>query len=235
MAKERSYLEFKDFPLNSLQAPVSLSSVLGVTKYGEISEADKKDVIVLKETFVLYDKRNSKLGVFTRSENDHGTKIGQCSTLLSSNFDRGECTITQDGTIIYDVKDRLHNYLREISGLFHERRQKQIPTIFFHDKKKGKRYLFLTFVLECDSHELPLCYKLDNRQGDMFIGMRDISEVNTAIARYNKSSFEVDKFVVQNLKRRLFPKLFGGITLENVNLIKIEVGDFSLAKFSLVG
>lgn len=70
------------------------------------------------------------------------------------------------------------------------------------------------FVLECDYRDLPLSYKLDNRQGDMFIGMRDISEVNTAIARYNKSSFEVDKFVVENLRRRLVPKLLGGISFE---------------------
>lgn len=200
-----------------------------------ITEEQKRDVIVIKETFVLFDKNRQKLGVFTRSEDDHGSKIGQCSTLLCSNFERTECTITQDGMIIYDVKDRLHYYLREISGLFRERPQKQIPTIFFHDKKKDKRYLFLSFVLECDFRTLPLAYKLDNRQSDFFIGMRDIDEVVAAFGKFNRSSFEVDEFVVHNLKRRWFDLPFGNVSIENVNLIKIDVGDFALAKFSLIG
>jgi hypothetical protein len=191
--KERSYIELPDLPLDRLGDGVSLPMVLSTTKYGPIAEPDKRDVIVLKEAFVLVDPKARRVGVFTRSERDHGTKIGQCSVLLCGNFDRDECTVTKDGLIIYDVKDRLHNYVREISGLFVETPRKSVPAVFFHDKDRNKRYLFLLFELTCDSRTLPLCYRLDNRTEDMFIGMRDIDEVRRGVERYNGTPFEVDR------------------------------------------
>lgn len=162
MAKERSYIELAELPLDRLGDGLALPTILKATRYGPITEQQKQDVVVLKEAFVLLDPKAKRVGVVTRSDKDHGTKIGQCSTLLCGNFDKSECTLTQDGTIIYDVKDRLHNYMKEISGLFVESRKRSLPTIFFHDRERNKRYLFLIFELTCDSREVPLCCHLDN-------------------------------------------------------------------------
>lgn len=104
MSKDRSYIELSALPLEQLNTGVKLSTILKETKYGEISETEKKDVIIVKEAFTLLDPKSKKIGVFTRSSDDHSTKIGDCSTLLCGNFDKQECTITKDGTIIYDVK-----------------------------------------------------------------------------------------------------------------------------------
>ncbi len=233
MAKERSFLEISALPIESISTGINLSSILQQTKYGLISEADKRDVIVLKEAFIFLDPKLRRVGVFTRSDQDHGTKIGQCSSLLCGNFDRSECTITQDGSIIYDVKDRLHNYCKEISGLFVESKKKQIPTIYYHDKERNKRYLFLVFELSCSSTDMPLCYRLDNRTEDLFVGMHDIGDVTRGLQRYNRSVFNVDSKCIDSLpkKRMLFRRSFSIAD----KVIEAKLASFTLIKFNLIG
>jgi hypothetical protein len=145
LKKERSYVELGALDFQDLSRGMKLSTILEATKYDLVSEADKREIIVIKEAFVFLDSKRRRMGVFTRSGVDHGTKIGQCSTILCGNFDKRECTITNDHCIIYDVKDRLHRYVKEISGLFVESKKPEIPTIFYHDKARDKRYLFLIF------------------------------------------------------------------------------------------
>jgi len=212
---------------------MNLASILKQTKYGVISEDDKRDLIVLKEAFVFLDPRLRRVGVFTRSDRDHGTKIGDCSTLLCGNFDRRECTITQDGSIIYDIKDRLHNYVKKISGLFVEPTKKQIPTIYYYDKERGKRYLFLIFELSCSSNDMPLYYRLDNRTEDLFIGMREIADVIRGVQKYNRSAFDVDKACVDSLPRKRL--LFRGKFSLADKLIEAKLASFTLLKFNLIG
>jgi hypothetical protein len=233
MSKERSFIELSALPLDALTTGMKLSLILEQTKYAVVSEADKREIIIIKEAFVLLDPKRQRVGVFTRSDQDHGTKIGECSTILCGNFDKRECTITKDRTIIYDVKDRLHSYVREISGLFVEVPKSTIPTIYYHDKERGKRYLFLLFELNCSSNEMPLCYRLDNRSEDLFIGMREIREVSRGVEKYNRSSFNVDKALVNILipKRRLFP---GKFSLAE-KLVEAKLASFTLIKFNLLG
>lgn len=233
MAKERSFLELADLPIESISQGVKLSTILQKTKYGIISEEDKRDLIVVKEAFILVDAPRKRVGVFTRSDRDHGTKIGECSALLCGNFNLTECTLTKDGSIIYDVKDRLHNYVKEISGLFSESRKSFIPTIYYHDKERSKRYLFLIFELSCSSFDMPLWYRLDNRTEDMFIGMRDIADVQRGVQRYNRSAFNVDQACVDSLgpKRSFFRGKFGLAD----KLIEAKLASFTLIKFNLFG
>jgi hypothetical protein len=233
MAKERSYLELSALPLESMTTGMQLSSILNQTKYDIISEEDKRDIIIVKEAFIFLDPKGRRVGAFTRSGQDHGTKIGECSTLLCGNFDRRECTITQDGCIIYDVKDRLHNYVKEISGLFVESKRRQIPTIFYHDKERGKRYVFLIFELVCQSSEMPLCYRLDNRREDLFIGMRDVDDVTRGLEKYNRSPFNVDKACIKSLPKRR--SLFGSKFSLADKLIEAKLASFTLLKFNLIG
>ncbi|MDF1738359.1 MAG: hypothetical protein P1U86_04300 [Verrucomicrobiales bacterium] len=233
MKKERSYLELSGLPLEGLTTGVQLSSILEATSYDQIAEGDKRDLIVIKEAFVFVDRKKKRVGVFTRSDRDHGTKIGQCSTLLCGNFDKSECTITQDGQIIYDVKDRLHNYLSEISGLFIESRTRKVPAIYYHDKERQKRYLFLVFELECSSDDLPLCCDLDNRTGDTFVGLRDIRDVERGVAKYNRSPFHVDNALVGLLSKKKRP--FSGKFSVAEKIVDAKLASFTLVKFSLIG
>ena len=233
MPKERSYLEVAALPLDLMATGINLSSILQQTKYGAISEEDKREIIVLKEAFVFLDTKFRRVGVFTRSDQDHGTKIGECSALLCGNFDRRECTIAQDGSIIYDVKDRLHNYVKEISGLFVETKKRQIPTIYYHDKERGKRYLFLIFELSCQSQDVPLCYRLDNRNEDLFIGMRDIADVTRGVQKYNRSAFNVDRACIDSLPKKR--SLFGGKFSLADKLIEAKLASFTLVKFNVIG
>jgi hypothetical protein len=232
--KYRSFLEVKDLPLAGLtQGSISLASVLKTTKYEELSDDDKRDVIVVKEAFALLDPKQKKVGVFTRSDKDHGTKIGQCSTLLCSNFDVRECTVTNDADIIYDAHDRLHANLKEISGLFTQVKKKSIPAVYYEDTERGKRYLFLLFELTCNFDQLSLCYHLDSRRSDMFIGMRDIKEVSRGLHKFNKSSFDVDKALVDILKSK--GGFFGGKFSFAEKLIEAKLASFTLVKFQLIG
>ncbi len=233
--KERSFVEFGALDVNDFSSGLKLSKVIEATKYDLISEEDKGDIIVLKEAFVFLDPRLRRIGVFTRSDRDHGTKIGQCSTILCGNFDRRECTITNDKSIIYDVKDRLHRYAKEISGLFVESKRSEIPTIYYHDKDRGKRYLFLIFQLSCSARDMPLYYRLENRAEDLFIGMHDLPDVSRGLERYNRSNFDVDKAVVAGIpeKRWFLPTSFS-IT-EKLFEAKIASPSFTLVKFNVVG
>ncbi|MDD5131305.1 MAG: hypothetical protein PHH44_01460 [bacterium] len=234
MIKLRSYIKIADLPLDRLNG-LTLPVILDVTRYGPISEKQKEDVIVLKEAFVLLDPKARRVGVVTRSDKDHGTKIGQCSTLLCGNFKKNECTLTQDGMIIYDVKARLHNYMKEISGLFIESQKRSIPTIFFHDKERNKRYIFLIFELTCDSRDVPLCCRLDNREEDMFIGMRDLCDVQRGVEKYNYTQFEVDKSVVRMLSPKERRPLFSGKWSITDKIVEAKLANFTLIKFNLFG
>lgn len=233
LRKNRSYLEPNDLPLGDINKGISLSEIIKKTKYDDVSEGEKKDIIVVKEAFSLLDPKRKKIGVFTRSEKDHGTKIGQCSTLLCGNFDNRICTVSQEGDIIYDVNVRLHEHIKEISGLFSTAKQKRLPALFFHDKNKNKRYLFMLFELICDSRQLPLCYHLDDRKGDLFIGMRDIEEVSNGVKRFNKSQFEIDNALVAILKSKAKP--FGGRFSFAEKLVEAKLASFTLIKFQLFG
>lgn len=235
MAKERSYIELPALPLDHLNEGIGLPAILNATKYGPITEEEKQEVIIVKEAFVLLDPKARCVGVVTRSDKDHGTQVGQCSTLLCGNFDRTECTLTPDGTIIYDIKDRLHNYMREISGLFVESHRKVLPSVFFHDKQLNKRYLFLIFELTCDSREMPLCYHLDNRAEDMFIGMRDLVDVKRGLEKYNRTPFQIDKALIGALsQKRPLPFLTGKFSIAE-KVIDAKLASFTLVKFSLIG
>ena len=235
MPKERSYIELSALPLDHLNDGIGLPAILDATKYGPITEDDKHEVVVLKEAFVLVDTRRHRVGVVTRSDKDHVSQVGDCSILLCGNFDRTECTLTPDGTIIYDVKDRLHNYIREISGLFVESRRKSLPCVFYHDKEKSKRYLFLLFELRCDSREIPLCYHLDNRAEDLFIGMRDLADIKRGVERYNRTPFQIDKALVgvfpRGGKLHFLRSKFSVIE----KIVDAKLASFTLIKFNLIG
>jgi hypothetical protein len=233
MSKERSFLELSALPLDALTSGMKLSSILEQTKYAMVSESEKREIIIIKEAFVLLDPKRRRVGVFTRSDKDHGTKIGECSTLLCGNFDKRECTVTRDGTIIYDVKDRLHSYVREISGLFVEVPKAKIPTVYYHDQDRDKRYLFLLFELTCSSEHMPLCYHLDNRAEDLFIGMRDIRDVSRGVEKYNRSPFNVDKALVNILAPKRWS--IGGKFSLAEKLVEAKLASFTLIKFNLFG
>lgn len=236
MAKERSYIELSALPLDHLNEGMGLPAILDTTKYGPIAEEEKQEVVILKEAFVLLDPKARRVGVVTRSDKDHCTQVGQCSMLLCGNFDRTECTLTPDGTIIYDIKDRLHNYMREISGLFVESRRKSLPSLFFYDKQRNKRYLFLIFELTCDSREMPLCYHLDNRAEDIFIGMRDLGDIKRGVERYNRTPFQIDKALLLGAltQRWYLPFVHGKFSIAD-KVIDAKLASFTLVKFSLIG
>jgi hypothetical protein len=82
---------------------------------------------------------------------------------------------------------------------------------------------------------MPLCYNLENRTEDLFIGMHDVPDVTRGLERYNRSDFDVDKAVVSGLpkKRWLMPSSFS-IT-EKLFEANIASPSFTLVKFSVVG
>ena len=231
--KYRSFIELKDFPMDQLKGQMDLASILEATKYAEISEDEKQEVIILKESFIFLDKKLRRVGVFTRSDKDHGSKIGECSTLLSGNFDKTHCTVTNDGAILYNIKSRLDNYVREISSIFNEPARKKIPTIYFHDRERNKRYIFLIFELSCDSKEMPLCYRLDNRTEDLFIGMRDVADIARGVNKYNRSEFQIDKFLVRIFSEKAGLPWFNGKFSVIDKLVDLKMADFTLVKFDV--
>jgi hypothetical protein len=229
-------LELQDLPLDQMfQKKLNLSSVLFKTKYDDLSEKDKKDdIIIIKEAFTFLDKKRKSIGVFTRSTKDHSSLVGDCSTLLCGNFDKSQCTIRKDGKIIYNAKNRLHNYVSKISGLFNEVVTKEIPTIYYHNKVTNKKYLYLVFELTCSSDEMPLCYHLDNRKEDLFIGLRNLNDVSRGLKCYNESTFNVDMSIVDSLSSSIrFPYLKKFSIIDKI--IDAKLSSFTLFKVNLTG
>ena len=64
MIKQRSYLELNALPFESLGTGIKLPAILNETKYGPVSEDDKRDLIVIKEAFIFTDPSSRRVGVF---------------------------------------------------------------------------------------------------------------------------------------------------------------------------
>lgn len=245
LMKEKSFIKLDKFPFDFFNGDIPLSEIISLLEVGAVDEEYKKDIVVVKECFILLDSDKSKIGVFTRSSSDHHTKIGQCSILLSGNFCKSECTITENKEVIYDVNARLHLYMSQISGIMIKGyKGSSIPAVFVHDKTLNKRYIFFLFFISCDSSSMPLCYSIENRRDDVFIGMRDYSDIVSAIKKYNQSDFRVDRAILNVLEpKRQFPSIIKkkihlpkgkrtksllltpeiGIRIAEINIVKLSI------------
>lgn len=84
---------------------------------------------------------------------------------------------------------------------------------------------------------MPLCYNLDNRDEDMFIGMRDIDEVLRGVQKYNRTPFHIDESLVKALltkKRNPFSRFSGKSFTVVDKIIDANLVNFTLVKISLI-
>lgn len=237
LKKEKSFIELKDLPLEELfRGSVSSQSIISKTQLQRVSDDDKRDIIVVKKAFTLLDTKRRMVGVFSRSEKDHTSKVGQCSTLLCGNFDVTSCHITPAGEMIYDSRVRLHEHMGELSNCFDNSKSKAVSIVYFHDEDASKRYIYIIFELCCHAIQLPLYRKLKSRKGDLFLGLRHVGDIKSALSRFNKSPFHVDNKLVETLSSSgtRWPILSSKFSVAE-KLVEVKGASFTLVKFQLIG
>jgi hypothetical protein len=231
----KSYIEPKDLRTDGY---ANISSMLKTIKYGELSQDEKPEVIVIKETFLLRNKMGNRLGVVTRSSKDHKSTVGDCSVLLHSDFIRDECSADNRGRLYYDVNDRLHEHFGSMSSLFRPAQSDKSLLIHYLNPRNKRRYIFVVFEMVCDDYPPPMFIKLKTRMDDAFVGFHDLKEVAVGIKKYNKTPIDVDENVFRVLKPKRFfqnkdSSILKGIEIKNslispsITLVTLQLHKFS--------
>lgn len=229
----KSYIEPKDLPTDGFG---NLSSMLETIKYGELSHEEKPEVIVIKETFLLRNKKGNKVGVVTRSSKDHRSTVGDCSVLLHGDFIRDECSADNRGKLHYDVNDRLHEHFGSMSSLFRPAQSEKSLLIHYVNPYNNRRYIFLVFEMMCEEYPPPMYIKLKTRIDDAFVGFHDIKEVAAGIKKYNKTPIDVDENVFRALKPKRFYQKNDTPILNNIEVKNSLISpSITLVKINLIG
>jgi hypothetical protein len=193
----KSFIEYKDIPTDGF---VDMPAVLKSMKYGQLAQTEKPEVVVIKESFLLRNQKGNKVVIFTRSQKDHSSTVGDCSILLHGDFIKEESQIDNNGIIHYDVNDRLHEHLGSFSSIFSPAKTKKSTLVHYHNPYNNRKYIFIIFEMVCNDYPPPMFLKLKTRLEDAFIGMHDIKDAATGIRKYNKTPIDVDENVIKLVK-----------------------------------
>ena len=229
---QKSYIEFKDIPTDGF---ANIPAVLNAMKFGELSQSEKTEVVVVKESFLLRNQKGNKVAIFTRSQKDHSSTVGDCSILLHSDFIKEESQIDNNGIVHYDVNDRLHEHLGSYSSVFSPAKTKNSTLVHYNNPYNHRKYIFIIFEMVCNDYPPPMFLKLKTRLEDSFIGMHDIKDASIGIKKYNKTPIDVDENVVKLVK----PK--GLIFNKNKSILNLDMKNslvnpnLTLFKVNLVG
>lgn len=228
----KSYVEFKDIPTDGFK---NMPAVLKAMKFGELSHSEKPEVVVVKESFLLRNQKGTKVAIFTRSQKDHSSTVGDCSILLHGDFIKEESQIDNNGIIHYDVNDRLHEHLGTYSSVFEPAKTKNSTLIHYHNPYNNRKYIFIIFEMICNDYPPPMFMKLKSRLEDVYIGMHDIKDAAIGIRKYNKTPIDVDENLIKVVKP-------GGLFFnKNKSLINLDIKsslinpNLTLLKVNLVG
>lgn len=193
----KSFVEFKDIPTDGFS---NINALLKVMKYGELSHEEKTEVVVVKESFLLRNANGNKVAIFTRSQKDHRSTVGDCSILLHNDFMKEECNIDNSGIIHYDVNDRLHEHLGTYSSIFAPVKAKNSLLLHYINPYNQRKYVFIIFEMICNDYPPPMYLKLKSRLEDSFIGMHDTRDAKVGIKKYNKTPIDIDENVAKLIR-----------------------------------
>lgn len=197
----KSYIEPQDLPTDGI---ANLSSALKVIRYGDLSQGDKPNVVVIKESFFLRNQDGTKIGVFTRSAKDHTATVGDCRVLLNNDFMIDEARVDNRGKVCYDVNDRLHEHLGPYSALFRPTAASDSVLIHYRNPNNGRKYIFAVFEMVCVDFPPPLFIKLKTRTEDAFVGFHEVKDVAAGIRKYNQTTIDVDEALIRLVRPRKF-------------------------------
>ncbi len=181
----------------------------------------------------LRNENGSKIGVFTRSERDHRSTVGDCSILLHNDFIKDECSVNNLSRVNYDVNDRLHEHFGAYSASFKPATTNESLLVHYTNPYTKKRYIYVVFEMICTDYPPPMFLKLRTRMEDAFIGMQDVKDVTIGLRKYNKTPIEVDtkiaglikpKWLLSNKNRSVLNvEIKSQLNAVNLTLLKVNV------------
>lgn len=228
----KSYIEPKDIPIDGLK---TLSSALKIIKYGEVSHSEKPEVIVVKESFLLRDKYGQRIGVFTRSPEDHKATLGDCRILVNGDFISSEARRDNYGKVSYAVSARLKEHLGAYSSQFRPVSAGNSVLLDFKNPTNDRRYVFIVFEMVCEDFPPPFHIKLRTRTADAFVGLHDRKTVLMGIKKYNKETTQIDEALIRSMKKGWWqrPTLAPMLTAEGK--ASLFSGNLTIMKVNLFG
>jgi hypothetical protein len=229
---EKSYIEPQDLPTKGLS---TLSSALDIIRFGNVAHNEKPDVIVVRESFLLRDKSGSKIGVFTRSPEDHRATVGDCRVLVNGDFMRNQAITDNNGKVCYNTSARLHEHLGPFSSQFRPAKTDDSILIHFINPLNNRKYIFIIFEMICEDFPPPLYIKLNGRRADSFVGLHDRITVNAGIKRYNKSTTEIDETLISAMKPKLFGQAISSSIFRGEFKNSLVSNNLTILKFNLIG
>lgn len=230
---KKSFIEINKIAELDAITPVQL---MGNICYDYFDESQKPDVFIVKESFILRDKKFKTIGVYTRTNLDHKSKIGDCSIVLSSDFDKSRCQIDGNGKMIYDVSSGLRMHFGLNAALFKPENTHPILISKYVDAKSNKKYINVFFDVVLFDPPAPIAYKLDTRLADHFIGLRTIGEIQNGLKRFNKGEFNIDMKILNLIKGRrgIFRNIWNKISGNEIDISAVK-SEIAIIKINVIG